>query len=91
MKSPQMFHRTVANAQVGLSYFFLAGFFTVLILSGLGVLKVDVTHFLEGGATMVLSYWFMRQRSSTDEPMKESDPVPSNPQKPVEPAKVSTP
>lgn len=64
----QMSHRKAGNAQVGLSYAFLIGFFLTLGLYGFGIIKVDVMHFLEGGLTMVLSFWFMRQRTTGDEP-----------------------
>jgi hypothetical protein len=57
-------HHAVATAQVGLSYFFLAGFFACLILVGLGYLKPDIMTSLTAGVQLVLAFWFMRQRAS---------------------------
>ena len=70
MKLP---HHVVATAQVGLSYFFLTGFFACLILVGLGYLKADIMTSLTAGVQLVLAFWFMRQRTSdppTTEPPK---------------------
>jgi hypothetical protein len=76
----ELWHITVANAQVGITYFFLAGFFAMIGLQGAGVFKIDVTTKLNDVLMLVMSYWFMRQRTS--EPK-------SNPTPPAEPAKVS--
>lgn len=64
-------HHAVATAQVGLSYFFLTGFFVCVIMYGLGYLKNEVITVLTAGVQLVLSFWFMRQRTSNDSP---SDP-----------------
>lgn len=64
-------HHAVATAQVGLSYFFLAGFFACIAGVGLGYLKGDVLTILGSGVQLILAFWFMRQRTSdppTDPP-----------------------
>jgi hypothetical protein len=63
-----MSHKTAAYAQIGLSYFFLAGFFASLVLQGLGYLKLDVLGGLKDVLMLVMSFWFMRQRTTGDEP-----------------------
>lgn len=83
MKVPGLTHWIVATAQVGLSYFFLAGYFTLLILQGLGIFKADISGKLEDVLMLVMSFWFMRQRVSGDEPPKDD---PKNPQLPANPA-----
>jgi hypothetical protein len=60
-------HRKARSAQVGLSFYVLTIFFVVIILVGLGYLKMEVLHVVEGVVTIVISFWFMRQRTSVDE------------------------
>lgn len=64
--SKPLTHRTAAFAQVGLSYFFLAGFFAALLAEGLGYIKLDVMGQLAPMAMLVLSFWFQRQRESAE-------------------------
>ena len=71
-------HRKARSAQIGLSYFFLFGFFFVMVATGLGYMKVDVIHFMEGGATMILSFWFMRQRETGSEPVPTQPVTPAS-------------
>lgn len=76
MNIPSMTHRAAANAQIGLSYFYLTGYFAVLVLYGLGILKVNVIEDLTPLTAMVLTFWFQRQRTSAD----------TNPTQPESPA-----
>lgn len=78
MKSPTMTHRTAANAQVGLSYLFLLGFFAMAACQGLGYLKIDVIGALKDVLMLVMSFWFMRQRVSGDEPNPTQPDPPAN-------------
>jgi len=71
MPISSMTHRKAGNAQVGLSYFFLAGFFACLILQGLGYIKTDLTGQLAPMAMLVLSFWFQRQRITGGEPAEQ--------------------
>lgn len=75
MTQPSMTHRGVAIAQVGLSYFFLAGFFGALGLQGLGYIKLDIMSTLGPMAMLVLSFWFQRQRTSADPPTSPVNPA----------------
>ena len=77
-----MTHRRAGNAQIGLSYFFLTGFFTVLILEGLGFIKVNVSNNLREVLMLVMSFWFMRQRVTGDEPEQPSPPSAAVPTQP---------
>lgn len=79
MTAKPMTHRTAANAQVGLSYFFLTGFFLLVGLQGLGYIKFDVIGSLKDVLMLVMSFWFMRQRTSA-----EPDSAP--PSQPADPA-----
>lgn len=65
--------RLTARAQVGLSYFFLAGFFGLIAAEGLGYLKEGTADRLTEGVLLILFFWFQRQRTS------EPDPPPENP------------
>lgn len=80
-----MTHRKAGNAQVGLSYFFLTGFFVVLILEGVGYIKANVSNNLREVLMLVMSFWFMRQRVSGDDPSEQSHPHPSTPVIPTMP------
>lgn len=75
-----MTHRKAGNAQVGLSYFFLTGFFVVLILEGVGYIKANVSNNLREVLMLVMSFWFMRQRDSSAE---HTPPNPTPPPAPV--------
>ena len=81
---PIMSHRKAGNAQVGLSYTFLAGFFLALAAQGLGYLKLDVLGGLKDVLMLVMSFWFMRQRVTGDEPPN------GNPTQPPAPPASST-
>ncbi len=83
-----MTHTTVANAQVVLSILFLLGFFSMMTLEGLGYFKVNVTNNLREVLMLVMSFWFMRQRVSGDDPKEQPHPVPTMPATPG-PAKSS--
>ncbi len=72
-------HRKARSAQVGLSYFFLAGFFGIIIMQGTGCLKFDVMGQLGPMAMLVLSFWFQRQRTSSDDPTPTPTPNPIQP------------
>ena len=89
MPNAPLTHRKVGNAQVGLSYFFLAGFFLCLILEGFGYLKTNVTNNLREVLMLVMSFWFMRQRESGAEygsqPPALSPSPESKPQNPTRP------
>ena len=74
---PLMPHLKAANAQVGLSYAFLFGFFSMAAFQGLGYLKIDAIGGLKGVLMLVMSFWFMRQRNSGD------DPPPTQPENPA--------
>jgi hypothetical protein len=80
-------HRVAGRAQVGLSYFFLAGFFAALGAEGLGYIKMDIMGQLGPMAMLVLSFWFQRQRETTDAVTNVSDH--SNPTQPPQAAKES--
>lgn len=69
-------HRVAGRAQVGLSYFFLAGFFALATAQGLGYLKLDVVGELKDVLMLVMSFWFMRQRESVN-PTQPEIPAPS--------------
>lgn len=56
--------KLTARAQIGLSYFFLAGFFGVLAAEGLGHLKAGTAQTLREGVLLILFFWFQRQRTS---------------------------
>ena len=73
VESMRLSHHMVATAQVGLSYLFLAGFFACVILYGLGYFKNDIMTVLTAGLQLMLSFWFMRQRTS-DPPPETKDP-----------------
>lgn len=74
-----MGHKQARAAQIGLSYFFLLGFFIMIYLQGIGYLKVDVIGELKDVLMLVMSFWFMRQReTATDEP-KPNFSQPANP------------
>jgi hypothetical protein len=62
-----MIHKQAASAQVGLSYFFLVGFFACAILEAVGVFKTTLTNELKDGLMLVMSFWFMRQRNTADD------------------------
>lgn len=77
-----MTHRQSRGAQIGLSYFFLGGFFITATLQGLGYLKLDVIGELKDVLMLVMSFWFMRQRESNPEthtpnPIRPVTPAPS--------------
>lgn len=76
-----MTHRQSRGAQIGLSYFFLVGFFVMAGAQGLGYLKLDVIGELKDVLMLVMSFWFMRQRESTPEVKHTIDPF-----QPVKPA-----
>jgi hypothetical protein len=78
-------HRAAGRAQVGLSYFFLGGFFAALGAEGLGYIKMDIMGQLAPMAMLVLSFWFQRQRETTDAVTNVSDHP--NPTTPAQPAK----
>lgn len=61
-------HRVIAHAQVGLSYFFIAGFLAAIAAEGAGYLKAGTAQTLREGALLILFFWFQRQRSSEDTP-----------------------
>lgn len=61
-------HRVAGRAQVGLSYFFLSGFFAVVAAQGLGYLKTDMLSQLSPIVMLVMTFWFQRQRTSVDDP-----------------------
>lgn len=82
MATKPLTHTIAGRAQVGLSYFFLAGFFALATAQGLGYLKLDIIGELKDIVTLVMSFWFMRQRESTAE--TPASPVP--PTQPVTPA-----
>lgn len=93
-----MIHRRAGNAQIGLSYSFLAGFFVCLILQGLGYFKINIADTLREMAMLVLSFWFMRSRDTTSEPPPATvapAPTPAEPSldptRPPQAAKPSTP
>ena len=65
---------------MGLSYFFLAGFFILVGLEGFGYLKINVVDQLGPITMLVMSFWFQRQRVSVDD---------SYPIQPADPAKVN--
>ena len=65
-------HKKAANAQVGLSYLFLIGFFLLAAAQGLGYLKLDMIGELKDVLMLVMSFWFMRQRTT-------GNPVPNEP------------
>jgi hypothetical protein len=88
--APPMSHRKAGNAQVGLSYFFLAGFFAILILQGLGYIKLDMIGQLAPMAMLVLSFWFQRQRESTPE-IQISSEHPPGPKAPPPQSPTPTP
>lgn len=71
----QMTHRQSRGAQIGLSYFFLAGFFVMATLQGFGYLKLDVIGELKDVLMLVMSFWFMRQRETTEEAKRPTDPT----------------
>lgn len=70
-----MTHRQSRGAQIGLSYFFLGGFFIMAALQGFGYLKLDVIGELKDVLMLVMSFWFMRQRESTSEAKHPADPI----------------
>jgi hypothetical protein len=81
-------HSVAGRAQVGLSYFFLAGFFALLVLEGLGYIKINVVDELGPITMLVMSFWFQRQRTSVDESPPATAPVPTEPPQAAQP-KVS--
>jgi hypothetical protein len=63
-----MTHRAAASAQVGLSYFFLAGFFACIYLDGRGIIKgVNPFTDLKDPLMLILYFWFQRTRDSASE------------------------
>jgi hypothetical protein len=62
----------IATAQIGLSYFFLAGFFAAIAAEGLGYLKAGTAERLTEGALLILFFWFQRLRQSEPQPPKET-------------------
>jgi hypothetical protein len=72
-----MWHWTVANAQVGITYFWLCGYFAVIVITLRGKLPVDVLSTLTPITATVIAFWFSRQRASSDE--KPSNPSGATP------------
>lgn len=85
MKVSRMSHWAVAKAQVIISILFLMGFFGAVTLEGLGYFKVNVSNNLREVLMLVMSFWFMRQRVSGDDPSEQSHPHPSTPVIPTMP------
>jgi hypothetical protein len=95
-------HRKARSAQVGLSYFFLTGFFIITVMEGLGRFKISLLNQMIPITMLVMSFWFQRQRSSTDEadelkrgpdpvvPPKTPEPAPINPIQPPQAADLTT-
>lgn len=65
------------GAQIGLSYCFLLGFFVMVAMQGLGYLKIDVVGELKDVLMLVMSFWFMRQRETTNHPIQPVAPAPT--------------
>jgi len=62
-----MWHWTVANAQVGITYFWLTGYMGVVLLVGFGKVPKEVLEDLTPITVFVMGFWFQRQRSSGDD------------------------
>ena len=58
--------KLTARAQIGLSFFFIAGFFATLAGEGLGYIKAGTADNLREGVLLVLFFWFQRQRQSPE-------------------------
>jgi uncharacterized membrane protein YbhN (UPF0104 family) len=74
-----MTHRGTAWAQIALSMMFIGAYFGVLLVFLFGYVKVPadwkdvfatLLSVLTAGVLSILSYWFQRQRSSTDSEQK---------------------
>lgn len=65
-------HRMVASAQVGLSYLIVAGYLGVVAAEGAKYLGTGTASGLKDVVMLVAFFWFQRQRTSTDQPTKES-------------------
>lgn len=72
-----LWHLTVANAQVGLSYFWLLGYFGAVAMTGLGKFPTNVLADLTPITVMVVSFWFQRQRQSAEDKPSAGPPTPS--------------
>jgi len=66
----------IAKTQRNVSYLFLVGFFALLILQGLGLLKSLPMELLTQALLLVLFFWFQRERA---------DKKPLEPKPPAEP------
>jgi len=62
-----MWHTTVANAQVGITYFWLVGYFGAVAFAGFGRISWDTVKELSPITMLVMTFWFQRQRTSTDQ------------------------
>jgi hypothetical protein len=62
--------KLTAQAQVGISYLFLAGFFALIAAEGLGYLKQGTADRLAEGVLLILFFWFQRQRTNEPDPPK---------------------
>ena len=70
MKIRAMTHLGVGASQLVLSILFLLGFFFCAAMEGLGYFKVSIVNNLREVLMLMMSFWFMRQRTSVDEPRK---------------------
>jgi hypothetical protein len=69
MKLPE---RTIALAQVGLSYLIVAGYFGIILGEGMKYLSPGTASSLKDIVMLVAAFWFMRQRSS--DPPTQTEP-----------------
>lgn len=82
-----MWHWTVANAQVGITYFWLAIFAGLALMEGLGLFKISLINQTIPITMLVMSFWFQRQRESG----AGKPDVPSTPAVPTSPAQPANP
>lgn len=68
MRIKEMTHLGVGASQLILSILFLFGFFFCAAMEGLGYFKVSIVNNLREVLMLMMSFWFMRQRVSTNEP-----------------------
>lgn len=90
-------HRKARSAQVGVTYFFLAGCFGLIAMQEMGYFKAgsaDIIPQIIPLMMLVLSFWFQRQRTSVDDPPAPprvvQPPLPQPPRQSVPGAPTTT-
>jgi hypothetical protein len=79
MKLPIMSHFGIGTAQLIITVLFIVGFFGCAYMEGLGWFKISITSTLRDALVLVLSFWFMRQRTSAEKSQEDISRDPTLP------------